>query len=114
MSTADRATELAAKLEAAGVPTTTDPGSAVPPVVLIPPPSRTFDLAPPACTVTWQLVALAPAPGDLGAWRTLDTLVDAVATPLPVETAAPAAYTLHPDAPANPAYLLTFTEALES
>lgn len=111
MSTAARGAELVAALEAAGVPATTDPGAAVPPVVLVTPPHRRYELAV-GFTATWRLVALAGGPGGLAAWSDLDRLADAAAAVLPVETVEPTAYGIHPDAPALPAFLLTFTEAM--
>lgn len=111
MSSLDRGAQLVAALAAAGVPATVDPAAAVPPVVLVPPPARDYDLAV-GFTATWTLVALTSPPGGIGAWSDLDDLVDAVAGVLPVERAQPSAYQLAPDGPAHPAYLLTIREAI--
>jgi hypothetical protein len=111
MSSLDRAAQLVEVLAAAGIPATVDPAAAVPPVVLVPPPRRVYDLAV-GFTAEWSLVALTSPPGGVGAWRDLDDLVDAAAAALPVERAEPSAYQLAPDGPPHPAYLLTIREAI--
>jgi len=110
MSSLDRGSQLVEVLAAAGVPATVDPAAAVPPVVLVPPPARVYDLAV-GFTATWTLVAIVSPPGGIGAWHDLDALVDAAAAALPVERAEPTAYQLAPDGPPHPAYLLTIREA---
>jgi hypothetical protein len=110
VSSYERALELAALLEAAGITATVDPRSATPPCVLIPPPERIYDVA---CgyTARWQPVVLVPGIGNADAHKQLDELVDACAVVLPsVERAALISYVLSPDAPSVPAYRLEFSE----
>lgn len=111
MSSYARALELVAELKAAGISATVDPRAALPPCVLVAPPSRTFDLG---CgyTATWELWALVPGTGNADAHRALDGLVDLVAKALPVERADLQAYALSADAPPLPAYRLTFSEGI--
>lgn len=107
----ERALELVDKLMAQGVNATADPRSATPPVVLVTPPRRTYDLA---CgyTATWQLHALVPGAGNADAFKALDALVDQVAAVLPVERADLEQYVLTPDSPALPAYRIEFEEGV--
>jgi hypothetical protein len=102
---------IVAKLQAAGIRATMDPGALNPPAVLVVPPRRDYDVG---CgyTATWALHAIAGAPtgGDRTAWAALDALVDAVATTFPVESAQPGAYVLGPNT--HPSYLVTFKEAI--
>jgi len=106
-STAD-ALEICEKLTAAGVRATTDPGALNPPAVLVPPPRRVYDTG---CGYSeiWNLHAIAPAitGGDRVTWDQLDTLLDAIATVYPVETAQPGAYVLQQKT--LPSYTVTFT-----
>ena len=83
------------------------------PCVLVPPPRLAFDLGDGA-TATWRLVALAAdGTGSAIAWQQLDELVDAVAGLLPIELAEPTSYQLPNGADAVPAYVLTFSEAID-
>lgn len=93
MSSYERARELAEKLRAEGIPATVDPRSATPPVVLIPPPERTYDLA---CgySARWQLWALVPGTANADAHKALDELADAVARVLAVERMSLGSYVL--------------------
>jgi hypothetical protein len=105
------AANIVAKLQAAGIRATTDPGALNPPAVLVVPPRRVYDVG---CgyTATWTLHAIAPAPtgGDRTTWTALDVLVDAVAASYPVQDATPGAYVLGPNT--HPSYLVTFTEVI--
>jgi hypothetical protein len=111
MSTTGPAADIVAKLQAAGIRATTDPGALNPPAVLVVPPRRDYDVG---CgfTATWGLHAIAPAPtgGDRTVWAALDALVDAVAATYPVESAQPGAYVLGTNT--HPSYLVTFTEVI--
>lgn len=112
MSSADAAGAICAKLTAAGIRATTDPGAINLPAVLVVPPRRVYDVA---CgyTAIWSLHALAGAPvgADRTTWGQLDSLVDAIAAVYPVETAQPGAYVLGPNT--IPSYLVTFSEVCE-
>lgn len=105
-----RALELVEILTAAGVRAVADPRSATPPVVLVTPPDRTYDLA---CgyTARWKLWALAPGPGNADAWAALDELVDKVRTVLDVERATFSSYTVA-GAESFPAYQLDVVEGI--
>lgn len=111
MSSFDRAQEIAAKLEAAGIAATVDPRAATPPCVLVTPPERTYDLA---CgySARWNLWALVPGTGNADAHKALDALVDLVAAELPIERATLASYVLALDAPPLPAYRIEFEEGI--
>jgi hypothetical protein len=111
VSSYERALELVDKLGAAGINATVDPRGATPPVVLVPPPRREYDLS---CgyTATWNAWALVSGTGNADAHRALDELVDKVAEVLPVERAELLSYVLSPDSPPLPAYRLEFSEAL--
>jgi hypothetical protein len=92
----DRAVEVIAKLAALGVRATTDPSAVNPPVVLLTPPDRTYDLG---CgySARWQLAALAPSAqgADRGTWLELDRMADAVAEVVDVRDAQCLAYTVN-------------------
>lgn len=111
MSSYERALELVDKLTAQGIPATADPRSATPPVVLVAPPRRTYDLG---CgyTATWQLHALVPGVGNADAHKALDELVDQVAVVLPVERVDLESYVLSPDSPPLPSYRIEFEEGI--
>lgn len=107
-----RARELAAQLTAGGVRTVTSARSVVTPCVLVTPPVRAYDLS---CgyTATWQLYALASGGGDEASWGSLDELVDQLAQLVDVETVTPTAWTAGSGAEPLPAFLVTFTEAVD-
>lgn len=111
MSSYDRALELVAALELAGITATADPRGATPPCVLVVPPDREFDIA---CgySARWALWALAPGTANADAHKALDAIVDDVAEVLPLERATLASYALSVDAPPLPAYRLEFTEGI--
>lgn len=111
MSSYERSLAIVDALEAAGIRATADPRSATPPVVLVTPPDRTYDIA---CgySARWSLFALVPGLGNADAHKAMDAMVDDIAAVIPLETAEPASYILSPDAPALPAYRCQFTEAL--
>lgn len=100
-----RAEQIAALLDAGGVPATVDPAeaAAMRPCVLVTPPSIDYS----ALTNTWRLAALAgTSTGNRQALDQLDQLVQQVIELLPVEAADPAQYALTPEVGAVPAYLL--------
>lgn len=107
----ERGAAIVAALVRAGVRATMDPAGAVPPVVLVMPPGRTYDL-PCGFTARWTLAALAPAAqgADRNSWAALDALADAAATAVGAIDADLVAYTLN--GTTFPAYLLTFEEAV--
>ena len=111
MSSYARALELVDKLAADGITATVDSRAATPPCVLVPPPSREYDVA---CgyTASWELWVLVPGTGNADAHKQLDELVDRVAAVLPVERADLQAYALSVDSPPVPAYRVTFTEGV--
>ena len=106
-----RAREIRDVLIAAGVNATTDPRSATPPVVLVAPPRRTYDVG---CgySARWRLWALVPGPGNADADEALSGMVDQVAELLPVETADPGSYVLSPDNAPFPAYEIQWLEGI--
>lgn len=115
MGTYARAFQLAQQLADQDIRVTADPAAAIPPCVLITPPTRTYDLPLPSYSVTWSLVCLAPGPGGVNAWAALDELVDAVVDALELDgtTATPGSYQL-PTAPEpHPAYIITMTEGTD-
>jgi hypothetical protein len=106
-----RAVELAGKIAAEGVACTVDPRSTTPPCVLVGPPNYRGDVA---CGVTaeWQVWCLAPGTANPDAWKALDELLGAVWAAVEWDRADFMQYNLSPDAPAFPAYRITFEEAL--
>ena len=104
----DDALDMADKLTAAGVRATTDPGALNPPAILVPPPRLEWDVG---CGYTnvWNIHAIAAAPtgGDRATWDQLATLIDALASIYPLETAQPTAYVLQQKT--FPSYLIQFT-----
>jgi len=108
----DAAATIVAKLTAAGIRATTDPGALNPPVVLVVPvPRRQYNVG---CgyTATWTLHALAGAPtrGDRTIGAQLNELVDAVASTFPVESATPGAYVVGSNT--HDSSTITFSEVL--
>lgn len=103
--------ELADELVAKDINATTDPRAAVPPCVLVPPPSTE---TPTNCgsNIQSSLWVLAPGPLDLNAWDAIDSLVSAVVAYLDEPATRWAwqsvnrnlAYTLNPLNPAGPLY----------
>lgn len=81
------------------------------PVILINPPTLTHETF--TYTVAeWDVLIIAGPPHDaVTAWETIDAIMEALAGPLAVDTARPAAFA-HPGIPDHPAYQLKFTEAL--
>lgn len=107
----DRAVEVIAKLSTLGVRAATDPAGANPPVILLLPPERRYDLG---CgyTAVWTLVALAPGAqgADRSTWQALDRLADAAAQVVHVSDVQLVAYTLN--GTTFPSYLITSEEAI--
>jgi hypothetical protein len=113
VSTLDEGWDMAAKLEAAGVPLATcDPRAATPPCVLIEPPSGDLDTY---CSLAaeWRVVALAPGTGNVDAWAALEELQAPIVDVLPVERRTFGRYTLALDSPPMPCFLFTFTRGVE-
>lgn len=110
-SSFDRAELIIKELSRAGCRATTDPVAANPPVILLLPPERRYDLG---CgyTAVWTMVGLAPAAqgADRSSWQALDRLADAVAEVVDVSDVQLVAYTLN--GTTYPAYLLTAEEAI--
>lgn len=109
-----RARQLRDELTAAGVRAVTSARSVVAPCVLIAPPARAYDVS---CgySATWQLWVIGTGGGDEGSWQQLDELTDQLAELVDIETATPSAWRSSSDAAeAAPAYLCTFTEAVDS
>lgn len=106
-----RGEELVEKIAANGVAVTTDPRSATPPCVLIPPPNLRADLACGA-TAEWQLHALAPGPGNPDAVHALSTLIGALEDVVPWERIVLEQYALSADNPPLPAYRIEFEEGI--
>ena len=111
-SSSTRQRELAAQLTAAGVSATADPRSATPPVVLVPPPRRRYDVG---CgySAEWELIPLVPGPGNADADAALSATVDRLAELLPVVDAEPGSYVLSPDNAPFPAYRVHFLEGID-
>jgi hypothetical protein len=107
----DRAEAIIKELFALGCRATTDPGAASPPVILLLPPERTYNVG---CgySARWTLVALAPAAqgADRSSWLALDRLADAAADVLDVTDVQLVAYTL--SGTTYPSFLITAEEAL--
>lgn len=107
----DRAATIIKALSALGCRATTDPSACSPPVILLLPPERRYDLG---CgyTAVWTLVALAPAASgaDRSSWQALDRLADAAAEVVSVSDVQLVAYSL--SGTTYPAYLLTAEEAI--
>lgn len=115
MGTYQRAIQLMAILKDHDVRAVADPRSAHPPCVLIPPPTRTYDLGS-GYSVTWRLVCLAPGPGNADAWVELDKLADTVVEALePSDTTVESAsYQLPTGSPEpHPAFIITWTEGTD-
>lgn len=113
MSSYARALELVAALELEGITATADPRAFTPPCVLVPPPTRTMDLA---CgyTARWALIAAVPGIANADAHKALDALVDSVCAVLPIERGDPIAYTVDATQQGVPAYRLEFTEGIST
>lgn len=114
MGTYARANQLAQLLQAADIRAVADPRSAHVPCVLIPPPTRTYDLAV-GYSVTWRLVCLAPGPGSADSWTELDQLADAVLDVLEPSdtTVTPGSYQLPSASEPHPAFTITWTEGTD-
>lgn len=110
-----RARALVEQLADAGLSATCDVREVLgkAPCVLVQPPSLDYDLHTGA-TATWRLVAVsAVALGNLDAWVQLDELLDELAGVLPLTSAEPTAYKLPTGGDPYPAYIATYTEAVE-
>lgn len=114
MGTYARAAELMVQLKDHDIRAVADPRSAHPPCVLIPPPTRTYDLGS-GYSVTWRLVCLAPGPGSADSWNALDDLADAVVAALEPSdtTVTPGSYQLPSATEPHPAFTITWTEGTD-
>jgi hypothetical protein len=114
MSSYDHAQTIVARLVNAGISATADPRSAVPPCVLLAPPSAAFDHnCADSATGTWNAYALSPTTANADAWKALDALLAATAEVLPIEHSDFVAYPLSNDSPPVPAYRIQFTESFD-
>jgi hypothetical protein len=106
----DTLTGYVDQLTTSGIRATLDPRSANPPCLLLIPPTMALDVS---CggTATFLAYAITRGPGNLDAWKSLDTLVASAATVLPLESFEPGSYALDDGTPL-PAFILTWTEAL--
>lgn len=106
-----RAKALATEIQdATGITCTTDARSAVPPCLLIIPPTRTYDVA---CgwDAEWTLILLSSGAGS-DAWEQLDDMLDQVEQKVDLDSATPGAYALTNGGDPLPAYTLKATEAV--
>lgn len=110
MGTLARAQEICAVLIAANVRATTDPAVLAPPCFLVMPPNLEWDTGCGA-TLTWQVVALAPAAqtADRTSWELLDELLDVAYQTLDVRSATLQSYVVN--GRTYPAYVVQWNEA---
>lgn len=110
-----RAEEIVAALVDAGLRATTDPSALNPPGVLIPAPTRVYDVG---CgyTVQWRLycIGVGPTGGDHTTWAELDDMADTVASLFPIARVDPEPYARPglTQYTSSPTYLVTFEETL--
>lgn len=103
----EAATELVAKLSAAGIFATSDPRSATPPCVLVPPPISDLQTGMCGQYCSFDIYVLAPATANADSFRLLEWLSYWVRKALPNVTAQyPSQYNLSADSPPLPAYRL--------
>lgn len=88
-----------------------DPRNAIPPCIMLTPPTLTYDTA---CGASheWTLALLAPGPGNADSWKVLDALLRVAAAAFTIERARPSSVVLEASADPLPAYLATFSEAV--
>lgn len=78
-------------------------------VAVLQPPELEFETWD-ATTAKWELVIISGTYQDrLVAWSEIDPVIQALKTPLAIDSAKPANYQ-HPSLPDHPAYVLTFDE----
>ena len=108
------ARDLAERIRTAGVRnvSTQASGLALPGVLVVPIPERTYDIAH-GYSATWSILCIVPEPGDERAAQQLDELVAAVDTVVPLEHAAPEGYVLPNTNTPAPAYRCRFTTEVE-
>ncbi len=106
----DTITDWETQLNAAGIRATCDPRSLNPPCVLLIPPTFAADVAD-GGTGVFTAYVITPGPGNLDAYKALDTMTSAVADVIPVLTIEPGSYAVDATVPL-PAFVLTWTEAL--
>jgi hypothetical protein len=116
MNTLDRALDICAKLEAAGIRATTDVSALSLPAVLVNlPTDRVMDLNC-GLTVTWSIQSIGPAPSgwDRTAWAQLEALVSVVEDVLPIQRSQSTPWNRPGlnSLTVYPSYVSTFTEAL--
>lgn len=108
--------EISAALAGTSTHVTTEPGTAVgaladgKAVAILQPPSLEFPTWD-NTTAEWELyLAAGPFQDARAAWGVLDDLIHKLATPLALESAKPANFSV-PSGTDYPAYVLTFTDA---
>jgi hypothetical protein len=100
------AVDLVARLNAAGIKATVEPGKLSPPQVLVMPPDVDLDLA---CggTASFSIMCVAPLNGDSTAWHVAERLVAKVLPHLEQpESVKPASFSPSDDIPAWPALVI--------
>jgi len=103
----EAAAQLVATLQAAGINATSDPRSAIPPCVLVPPPISDLQQGMCAQYCSFDIYVLASGTGNADAFRVLEWLSYWVRQALPNITAQyPSQYNLSADSPSLPAYRL--------
>lgn len=103
----EAALAIVAKLKAAGIFATSDPRSATPPCVLVPPPISDLTVGMCGQYCSFDVYVLAPGTGNADSFRLLEWLSYWVRKALPEVTAQyPSQYNLSADSPSIPAYRL--------
>lgn len=101
------AVEAAEALTAAGMRAVVDPRSAVPPCIIVGPPTRTYDLG---CGYSAAFTLVLLSPGQAAdAFAQLDEWLDQLDDLVDIETATPGAYQLNGTGDPLVAYTVTLT-----
>lgn len=108
MTPLEFAEQWAGVLSTAGIRATTDPRDVVPPCVLFLPPEQVDVNLYCGGTADMRAVLLSRGPGQVDAWRTLETTLPAILDLLPVETVRSTTYQIDSSGP-MPAYELQLT-----
>jgi hypothetical protein len=104
----EAAQQLVEALVAAGINATSDPRSALPPCVLVPPPVGDFQTGMCSQWCAFEIYVLAPGTGNSDAFKQLEWLAYWTRQALPNITAQyPSQYSLTPDSPSLPAYRMS-------
>jgi len=103
----EAAAQLVDTLNAAGINATSDPRSALPPCVLVPPPISDLQVGMCSQYCSFDIYVLAPGTANANSFRLLEWLSYWVRKALPNITAQyPSQYNLSADSPPLPAYRL--------